>query len=101
MNAIPSNFCPTPESGHPSDAAVRQSSFVITPDPSACTGCRRCLLACSDAWTKTFNPSRACIQVMFTGAECAIHFDRECTKCGICVDHCFFGALRKSKKEKE
>jgi ferredoxin len=65
----------------------------------ACTGCLRCQLVCSDIFTKAFNPSEARIQVALSGADCSIHFTDECNACGVCADHCFFGALQKTNKE--
>jgi len=64
-----------------------------------CTGCLRCQLACSDLYTKAFNPSAARIRVIMSGADCSILFTEECTECGVCVDHCFHGALQKTKRE--
>ena len=64
-----------------------------------CSGCLRCELACSDAYTKAFNPSRARIQVKMSGADCDVKFTEECIECGICADHCLYGALSKTKKE--
>ena len=66
-----------------------------------CTGCQRCQLACSDLYTKTFNPSQARIRVTVSGAECAIDFTEDCIECGACSDECFFGVLEKKKKENE
>jgi ferredoxin len=66
-----------------------------------CTGCLRCQLACSDLYTKAFNPSQARIQVATSGAECSIRFEEDCNECGICADHCFFEALMKTEKESD
>lgn len=66
-----------------------------------CSGCLRCELACSDAYTKAFNPSRARIQVKMSGADCDVKFTEECIECGICADHCLYGALSKTKKEED
>lgn len=66
-----------------------------------CTGCLRCQLACSELYTKAFNPSRARIRVVVSGVDCSIHFTAECNECGVCVDQCFFNALEKSKKEND
>ena len=65
----------------------------------SCTGCLRCQLACSDLYTKAFNPSTARIRVIVLGADCSIHFTEECNECGVCADHCFHGALHKMKRE--
>lgn len=72
--------------------------YRIVIDTEKCTGCLRCQLACSDAHIKIFNPSEAKIQVVFSCMAYSISFLPECDECGICVDHCFYGALKKSKK---
>jgi NAD-dependent dihydropyrimidine dehydrogenase PreA subunit len=65
-----------------------------------CTGCLRCQLACSDLYSKAFNPSSSRIQVVVSNSgECSIQFTGECNACGICVDHCFYDAVQKIKKE--
>jgi carbon-monoxide dehydrogenase iron sulfur subunit len=72
--------------------------YRIVVDTGKCTGCLRCQLACSDAHIKIFNPSEAKIQVVFSHMGYTINFLTECDECGICVDHCFYGALKKSEK---
>jgi Fe-S-cluster-containing hydrogenase component 2 len=74
---------------------MRLSKLLIEVIPEHCTGCLRCQLACSEKYTKTFNPSAARIQVVFKGPDCGISFTPECTRCGICVDQCFYDALVK------
>jgi Fe-S-cluster-containing dehydrogenase component len=65
----------------------------------ACTGCLSCQLACSDLFWKSFEPSRSRIQVTFSGADCSIHLGQDCNHCGVCVDHCFYDALQKTRSE--
>jgi Fe-S-cluster-containing dehydrogenase component len=67
----------------------------IHTDDASCTGCLRCQLACSHAYTKTFNPSAARIHVEFLGADLALRFTDDCVACGLCADNCFYGALEK------
>lgn len=74
--------------------------FQIETMPEKCTGCLRCQLACSEQYTKTFNPSAARIQVVLLGADCFISFKDDCNACGICVEHCFYDALIKKQVEK-
>ncbi|MEW5733845.1 MAG: 4Fe-4S binding protein [Thermodesulfobacteriota bacterium] len=64
-----------------------------------CTGCMRCMLACSDLHTKAFNPSAARLQVVVSGPDCSIRFTDDCTGCGVCSDHCFYEALSKQPRE--
>ncbi len=73
------------------------SSLVI--DTRKCSGCLRCALACSEIFTKTFNPALSRIIVKVSGVECKIEFTDACNDCGICIDHCFYGALIKADKE--
>jgi Fe-S-cluster-containing hydrogenase component 2 len=74
---------------------MRLAKFLIEVIPEQCTGCLRCQLACSEQYTKTFNPSAARIQVIHKGPDCEIFFTPECTGCGICVEQCFYDALVK------
>ena len=71
------------------------SKYRILADDSKCTGCLRCQLACSDAYTKSFNPSSARIRVDFVDVDLAVRFTDDCVACGLCADNCFYGALEK------
>jgi Fe-S-cluster-containing dehydrogenase component len=73
--------------------------YEIRIDDLRCTGCSRCQLACSDLYFRSFNPSLARIRILMSGADYAIELTDECTHCGICVDHCFYGALQKDRRE--
>ncbi|MBU0516929.1 MAG: hypothetical protein KJ621_19410 [Proteobacteria bacterium] len=75
------------------------AKYLIDPAEENCAGCLRCQLACSDTYTKAFNPSAAHIQVTMSGADCAIRFTEECVECGLCADQCLYGALSKTRKE--
>jgi Fe-S-cluster-containing hydrogenase component 2 len=72
--------------------------YRIVVTEKKCTGCLRCQLACSESHTKAFNPSAAHIQVRFSDTECAIGLAAECRACGVCADHCFYGALEKRRE---
>lgn len=67
--------------------------------PEKCAGCLRCQLACSEVYTRAFNPAAARIRVEVAGADCSIDFREECNCCGICADHCFYEALVKKSLE--
>jgi len=71
------------------------AKYQIRTDDAKCSGCLRCQLACSDAYTKSFNPSAARIHVDFVGVDLAIRFTDDCVGCGLCADNCFYGALQK------
>ncbi len=75
--------------------------YEISITTERCTGCLRCQLACSDLYTKAFNPSQARIKVVTSGKNCSIRLEEDCNACGVCVDHCFFEAIEKSKRKKE
>ena len=64
-----------------------------------CTGCLRCALACSDLYSGSFNPSVSRIQVIVSDADWSIDLGEDCNECGICVDHCFYGAMQKARRE--
>jgi Fe-S-cluster-containing dehydrogenase component len=75
------------------------AKYDIRIDEGCCTGCSRCQLACSEVYHRSFNPSLARIRILISGAEFKIELTDECTYCGICVDHCFYGALEKERRE--
>ncbi len=64
-----------------------------------CTGCMRCMLACSQAYTGVFNPLAACLMVVVAGEDCTVEFSKDCRGCGLCVDHCFYEALARHPEE--
>jgi ferredoxin len=62
--------------------------------PEKCSGCMACQLACSLAYTKSFNPLKSRIIINGIGdIERQISFTEECNNCGICVKYCNYGAL--------
>jgi anaerobic carbon-monoxide dehydrogenase iron sulfur subunit len=69
------------------------AKYVIETAPEKCTGCLRCELACSELYTKAFNPSASRIQVTMQGADCTIFFRSDCNGCGLCVENCFYDVL--------
>jgi Pyruvate/2-oxoacid:ferredoxin oxidoreductase delta subunit len=82
-----------------SDSAAKNTGRSPLVHPENCTGCRRCQLACSELYTKSFRPSAAYLTVDWDGEDCHITFTEECLACGICADECFFGALEKAPQE--
>jgi len=59
-----------------------------------CSGCNICELWCSYAFQGLFNPLLAYIQNDFVpGQGFKITFTEDCNSCGICVEHCVYGAL--------
>lgn len=67
--------------------------YLIRADESCCTFCRRCQLGCASAYTREFNPDKANIRIDVSGVAVKISFADDCRRCGICVDHCLYGAL--------
>ena len=70
--------------------------------PEACSGCLMCQLACSFAFTKSFNPaqSRILIEEIDDIQPYRISFTDECNDCGVCVRYCFYGALEMEGRKK-
>ena len=59
-----------------------------------CTGCVICKLCCSYIHYKTFNPSKANLEIEDKyGLQPKIIFLDSCTNCGQCAQHCLYGAL--------
>jgi len=77
------------------------AEYRINVATERCSGCLRCELGCSDAHTKSFNPSMSRIQVTMNERDRHIRFTQECVWCGICADHCLYGALSKTRQEEE
>ena len=75
------------------------TKYAIAAAEELCSGCLRCQLVCSDAYTKSFNPSAARIRIHWSGSGGRIDFTEECNECGLCADNCYFGALSKVEKE--
>lgn len=63
-----------------------------------CTGCLRCALACSDLYSGSFNPAASRIRIAVSADDWAIELGEACNECAACVDHCFYGALRRERK---
>lgn len=66
---------------------------MIAVHPENCTGCMRCMLACSYTHTKKFSFSASRIKIIGYRAE----FSKDCNECGKCVEQCFYGALEMVK----
>ena len=78
-------------------------------NPSICTNCRRCQLACSFHHTGTFSPSNSSIEVIFNNRTGLIKWsvDTTCDQCvnekgeiPQCVRRCSTGALNWSYEGK-
>ena len=75
------------------------AKYEIQISSERCTGCLRCALACSAIYSESFNPSRSRIQLVVSEDDWSIELGEECNQCGICVDHCFYGAMQKTRRE--
>ena len=69
--------------------------------PEACSGCQMCQLACSFAFTKSYNPlqSRILIEEIEATNSFRIAFTDECNDCSLCVRYCFYDALKMREGE--
>ena len=69
-------------------------SLVAIPD--RCTGCRRCEMWCSLKRKGVINIDRAVIHVL--RREPSIDTPLVCLQCGICLDACPHGLIKRNKK---
>jgi Fe-S-cluster-containing dehydrogenase component len=61
-----------------------------------CTGCLRCVLACSELLTGRFSLAGGRIRVGL-GDPPVITFLETCTRCGVCADNCLYEAIVKAE----
>lgn len=75
---------------------MRLMTDKIRAIPEACSGCLMCQLACSFAFTKSYNPAKSYILIEEVDAiePFRITFTDECNDCGLCVKYCFYSALK-------
>ena len=57
-----------------------------------CMACLECVRACSEAFYKEFDPSKACLQIIERNGAAK---PMVCVQCGKCKDACPFGVLVK------
>ncbi|MFX0056819.1 MAG: 4Fe-4S binding protein [Candidatus Hodarchaeota archaeon] len=71
------------------------NKLKIITDENLCTGCRNCQLICSFNISGKFSIEKAYIKIENAYALLPhIKFLDECTKCGLCVQYCLYGALK-------
>mgnify|MGYP000220982618 CR=1 FL=1 len=70
---------------------------VLTVIPDKCTGCQRCMLACSLRHFKTMNPLFSAIHVVRVDHE-PIDAPIYCIQCGLCINVCPVNALSRDAK---
>lgn len=82
---------------------MRLMTDKIRAIPEACSGCLMCQLACSFAFTKSYNPSQSRILIEEVDAisPFKITFTDECNDCGLCVKYCFYGALEMKEDKRQ
>lgn len=64
-------------------------------DTKKCTGCMICQQLCASTFTNVYNTANARITVMpkYQDYPFEVSLKPECTRCGICVIYCKYGAL--------
>ncbi|NHI92646.1 MAG: hypothetical protein EAX96_09090 [Candidatus Lokiarchaeota archaeon] len=67
--------------------------FEIEVNENNCTGCQICQLKCSYLQDKSFNSSKAFINISIEKLSPKIEFLEGCTHCGQCARHCSYNAL--------
>ena len=60
-----------------------------------CMACLSCVRACSEAFYKTFDPDKSCIQVIAKGTGAK---PMTCVQCGKCASVCEHGAITQNAK---
>ena len=80
---------------------------LVVTDKTACKACLSCVIACSEAFYKEFDPDKSCIQIVSkTGTDatvkaciqCGNMVDKKlCTGCGKCVEVCPMGVMVKAE----
>ena len=64
-------------------------------DPAACQYCLACVVACSEAFYKEFNPDLSCIHI---GERKGKFVPITCPQCGKCAKVCESGAITQNAK---
>ena len=64
--------------------------------PDKCTGCHRCEMWCSMKRKGVLNVERAAIHIL--RREPAIDSPQICLQCGICIEACPLGLIKRDKK---
>ena len=62
---------------------------------SKCMACLECVRACSNAFYKTFDPDKSCIQIVEKKGEPK---PSVCSQCGKCMTVCEAGAITQNAK---
>lgn len=69
---------------------------LVVTDKNACKACLSCVIACSEAFYKEFDPEKSCIQIVSkTGTDATV---KACIQCGKCARNCEAGAIKQNAK---
>ena len=71
-------------------------------DAERCAGCLMCQLRCSYRFTGAFNLAESRIEILRRPEgkrEFTVAFREGCDQCGLCANHCTYGALTRRTLE--
>lgn len=68
---------------------------LVVTDKTACKACLACVIACSEAFYKEFDPDKSCIRIEAKGDAVVT---KTCIQCGKCARNCEAGAIKQNAK---
>ncbi len=79
-----------------------KNKWQMIAKPAECRVCYMCQLVCSLKQDRTFNPSKAYIEISSATKpsgelDVGISFTDECDNCGLCAKYCVYDALSREK----
>ena len=79
-----------------------QNKWRMVAEQEKCQVCYMCQLVCSLKQDKTFNPSKAYIEISSTvkpsgELDVGVSFTDKCDSCGLCAKYCVYGAVSREK----
>ncbi len=79
-----------------------KNKWKMAANPAECRLCYTCQMVCSLKQDKTFNPSKAYIEISSVvkpsgELDIGVSFTDKCDNCGLCAKYCGYGALSREK----